>query len=245
MRTKRRSSPVVQVKPKRKKTNHLPDGKRIQQSKRLNNRPEFHLTTEVLQTLNSSNNIPRPRIKGKIQLKLQDASDYLTTCRPEELHEIRQIASQGGFDLSGLKTALRDGTHSYVFIGHPAEDGGYLSNYREDEAMDGDDENGDDDDDNEEKKEESEVVQLVEWAVKRANRCNVEHSADTSDGGRRSAVKPRSPSPSLGGPRPPMYFPEPPHLDMDDKEQIKTALKETGCIMKALLDRLEVLEKKA
>ncbi|EFR04113.1 hypothetical protein MGYG_07120 [Nannizzia gypsea CBS 118893] len=224
------------------------------------------LTKEALEALNKfvmahpSTEAMDERESG-VKTKLRYAPEYFTSCGFIEQCEMQHIAHHGGFDMSGLRIALHDQTHDYAYIEHPVGEAGQaIEPFEDDEddvAVYGDEKDGEEND-----IDDIHVEGGVDIDVNLAGNHAAQLAANeiwheprdmvldtTADGTlelRRSAARPPSPGPSDEEEDPtaglPTYFSDPSNLDLNDKAQVRIAIEETAIIMKALFDRLQVLE---
>ncbi|KAK2812115.1 hypothetical protein FQN49_008400 [Arthroderma sp. PD_2] len=258
LRRKRQRTPDIQLKSKKKKLNHVPDAKTAQQSKEVQrSKTRYQLTKGALQKLHDSNleaeeQITRPREKRKQRFEYEFAPDYLESCGPKHLEQIKQVALQGGHDLSSLRSIFRpyriqDKEREEEDEDDEDENDEEERGERVDEEDDGEDEGDEDADVNGGEADLGLIGRLEgerncdKHAMEYVSQCHNECSVDIPqpDGG--SVARLPSPNPSQGMSLPPVYFPIPPHLDMSNLSQIRAAIEDGNCIMNTLLNRLEAI----
>ncbi|EGE08931.1 hypothetical protein TEQG_07886 [Trichophyton equinum CBS 127.97] len=194
------------------------------------------------------------------KMKLRYAPDYFTACDFVAQCEMQEIADKGGFDMSGLRIALHDRTHDYACIEIPKGDegcaAGQFADDEEDGAVCGDDKDGKDCDIDDSQDEGAVDIEgnlagsrAIELPSREAWLGARGLVLDTTADGRLE-LRPATRSSSSetdeedGDPMAgfPTYFSDPANLDLNDHTQIRVAIEETAVIMKALFDRLQVLE---
>ncbi|EGD95773.1 hypothetical protein TESG_03239 [Trichophyton tonsurans CBS 112818] len=178
------------------------------------------------------------------KMKLRYAPDYFTACDFVAQCEMQEIADKGGFDMSGLR------------IGDEGCAAGQFADDEEDGAVCGDDKDGKDCDIDDSQDEGAVDIEgnlagsrAIELPSREAWLGARGLVLDTTADGRLE-LRPATRSSSSetdeedGDPMAglPTYFSDPANLDLNDHTQIRVAIEETAVIMKALFDRLQVLE---